>query len=257
MLLNDRDRRRTFVLLLLTMLLLVMPIAAHAQDEGPLGPYLVTLEPGQILEVDVYGYCLNYGLPFPGATLTPIETAGNELRVAASYSLEQAYVETNPYDVQLAVWYLSDGTRLAETDYTLADEIIAYAESGVLPPDIVDGVPFLVDSINAGYLDALVVDFINLTEPMSSASYGEGVLKITNISDQPQEIVIPYGTVFNDEGSGDQQDMLVFPKERPETPTTPPTGGLLSPIGWASVGLIMLSLPLLFGLHRWRERATA
>ena len=35
MLLYDRDRRRTFVLLVLTMLLLAMPIAAHAQDEGP------------------------------------------------------------------------------------------------------------------------------------------------------------------------------------------------------------------------------
>ena len=211
---------------------------------------------GTVLEVDVYGYCLNYGLPFPGATLTPIETAGKELRVAASYSLDKGYTETNPYDVQLAIWYLSDGTRLPETDYTLADEIIAYAESGVLPPDIVDGAPFLVDAINAGYLDALVVDFINLAEPISSASYGEGVLKITNISDQLQEIVIPYGTVFNDEGSGDQQDMLVFPKERPETPTQPPTGGLLSPAGWVMVGLMAMILPLWFILRRRHVRTT-
>lgn len=224
--------------LALVLLLSALPLAAFAQDGGAaIGPYVVTLQPGETTEIDVHGFCLNYGLPFPGDVLQPTELASDPLRNAAIYSLANGYIDSNAFDVEKAIWYLSDGTRLDGQDYTLADEIIAYANSGVQPADVVDGVPHMVELVTAGSLEASVSGFVNVA-PEQGSFFGSGTLTITNVSDAAQQFVVSYGTVTVDETDGDQQNMLVFPSQPAPVQATPPkTGGLLPAEGMALLAL--------------------
>ena len=157
--------------MVLALLLSALPLAALAQDGGTaIGPYIVTLQPGESTEIDVHGFCLNYGLPFPGDVLLPTELASDPLRNAAIYSMANGYIDSNAFDVEKAIWYLSDGTRLDGQDYTLADEIVAYANSGVQPADVVDGVPHMVELVMAGSLEASVSGFVNIAPEQGPSS---------------------------------------------------------------------------------------
>lgn len=241
--------------LVLALLLSAMPLAALAQESGTaIGPYIVTLQPGESMEINVHGFCLNYGLPFPGDVLLPTELASDPLRNAATYSLANGYVDDNPLDVERAIWYLFDGTRLDGQDYTLADKIIAYANSGVQPADVVDGVPHMIELVTAGSLEASVSGFVNVA-PEQGSFFGSGTLTITNVSQEPQQFVVSYGTVTVDETDGDQQNMLVFPSQpAPATPTPPASGGVLPAEAMALVALAGLGLSAL-GIGSVRRRS--
>jgi hypothetical protein len=242
--------------LVIAMLLSILPFQAFAQTGGKvIGPHIVTLQPGKTFEINVHGFCLNYGLPFPGAVLKPIELASAPLRNAAIYGLANGYIESNAFDVEKAIWFLSDGTRLKGQDYTLADKIIAYANSGVQPADVVAGVPHMVELVKAGSLQASISNFVNIA-PDKGSFFGNGKLKITNVSAKPQKFVVSYGSVALDEAAGDQQNMLVFPSDpAPVTATPPPTGGLLPPTWIAALaGLGLASLGLV-GLRRRSAKA--
>lgn len=250
-------RRSAALALVLVLLLSALPLAAFAQDGGTaIGPYIVTLQPGETTEINVHGFCLNYGLPFPGDVLQPTELASDPLRNAAIYSLANGYIDSNAFDVEKAIWYLSDGTRLDGQDYTLADEIIEYANSGVQPADVVDGVPHMVELVTAGSLEASVSGFVNIA-PEQGSFFGNGTLTITNVSDAAQQFVVSYGTVTVDEADGDQQNMLVFPSQpAPVTPTPPTTGGLLPAEGMVLLALAVLGLGAL-GIGSVRRRSIA
>jgi hypothetical protein len=253
--LSRRIARPLAIALALVLLLSALPLAALAQDGGTaIGPYIVTLQPGETTELEVHGFCLNYGLPFPGDVLLPTELASDPLRNAAIYSLANGYIDSNAFDVEKAIWYLSDGTRLDGQDYTLADEIVAYANSGVQPADVVDGVPHMVELVTAGSLEASVSSFVNVA-PEQGSFFGSGTLTITNVSQQPQQFVVSYGTVTVDEIDGDQQNMLVFPSQPAPVQATPPkTGGLLPAEGMALMALAGLGLVAL-GAGSARRRA--
>jgi hypothetical protein len=135
------------------------------------------------------------------------------------------------------------------------DEIVAYANSGVQPADVVDGVPHMVELVTAGTLEASVSGFVNVA-PEQGAFFGSGTLTITNVSDAAQQFVVSYGTVTVDETDGDQQNMLVFPSEPAPVPPTPPTtGGLLPVEGMAVLALAGLGLGAL-GIGSLRRRST-
>ncbi len=245
-----RSRSRqiaTPLALALVLLLVLRPLSAFAQDGGAVvGPYIVTLKPGETMEINVHGFCLNYGLPFPGSELKPSELASDALRNAAIYSLANGYIDSNAFDVEKAIWYLSDGTHLDGQDYTLADEIIEYANSGVQPADVVEGVPHMAEKIADGSLETAVTGFVNIA-PDKGSFFGNGTLSITNVSEKEQRFVVSYGTVAVDEAEGNQQNMLVFPSE--PAPVTPPnvpaTGALLPPAGMAAAALAGLGLAAL------------
>ena len=247
-------RRSAALALVLVLLLSALPMAAFAQDGGAaIGPYIVTLQPGESADIEVHGFCLNYGLPFPGDVLLPTELASDPLRNAAIYSLANGYIDSNAFDVEKAIWYLSDGTRLDGQDYTLADEIIEYATSGVQPADVVDGVPHMVELVTAGSLEASVSGFVNVA-PEQGSFFGSGTLTITNVSDAAQQFVVSYGTVTVDEADGDQQNMLVFPSQPAPVQATPPkTGGPLPAEGMALMALASLGLGTL-GIGQARRR---
>jgi hypothetical protein len=236
------------------LLMSILPLQAFAQEGGTvIGPHIVTLQPGAKTEIKVYGFCLNYGLPFPGAELKPVELAADPLRNAAIYALANKYIDSNAYDVEKAIWFLSDGTRLNGQDYTLADKVIAYANSGVQPADVVAGVPHLADKLTDGSLEAVVTGFVNIA-PEKGSFYGNGTLTITNVSQATQRFVVSYGTVSRDEAAGDQQNMLVFPIDPAPVTQPPATGALLPSAGIALVALAGLGLGTL-AAGRLRRRA--
>lgn len=241
----------------LSLILSFMPFQASAQEVTGtvVNPYIVTLQPGEDMEINVHGFCLNYGLPFPGEVLKPIELASDPLRNAAINSLATGYVDSDPFGVQRAIWSLSNDTRIADEDYTIADEMVAYANSGVQPADVVAGVPHMVDLVADGTLEAMVVDFVNVA-PEEGAFFGNGTLTISNISDAPQQFVVSYGTVVVDETEGDQQNMIIFPSAPAPVAPVPTTGALLSPVVLlALAGLAGLALGI-FALSRMRRRAS-
>ncbi len=250
-----RPRRRVAgpLAIALVLLLSILPLQAFAQDSGTaIGPYIVTLQPGESTEINVHGFCLNYGLPFPGDLLQPDALASDPLRNAAIYSLANGYIDSNAFDVEKAIWYLSDGTRLDGQDYTLADEIIAYANSGVQPADVVEGVPHMAELVADGALEASVTEFVNIA-PEQGSFFGNGTLTITNVSQAPQQFVVSYGTVTVDETEGDQQNMLVFPSQPAPVQATPPkTGGPLPAEGLALIALAGLGA---LGAGQARRRA--
>lgn len=253
---HPRSRRITKPLaavLLLALILSLLPFQAFAQDGGTVvGPYIVTLQPGETMEMEVHGFCLNHGLPFPGVELKPMDLASEPLRNAAIYGLANGYIDSNPFDFEKAIWYLSEGTRLEGQDYTLADEIIEYANSGVQPSDVVEGVPHMAEKIADGSLEASVTDFVNVA-PEAGSFFGGGTLTITNVSDAEQQFVVSYGTVALDEAEGDQQNMLVFPSKPAPITEVPSTGALLPPAGIALVALAGLGLGVL-GISGLRRR---
>ena len=190
-------------IIVLVLLFAAMPLQAFAQETEPpplpaASPYVVTLMAGELAELPVYGFCLNYSLPFPNTTLDMVDLAADPLRNAAIYSLETGYVDSNTWDVQKAIWYLSDETRIEDEDYTVADEIIEYANSGVTPVDVVEGVPHMMELVAAGALEAQVLDFVNIAEDLGSF-FGGGTLVITNVSEEQQQFVVSYGTVGADD----------------------------------------------------------
>lgn len=182
--------------------------AEHEQDAVPL---TVRLPANATIELTVNGHCMNRGIPFPGSTLEPVGLAPEAVRTAIAYSVGRNYLGTHPYDVQLAVWSLVDSVELDE-ESALAPGIIDYAGSGATPADLELNTPSLVEAVEAGTVSAQVVNFRNLTTP---PYFGVGTLVITNLTDEAQDLHIPYGVQFTDPANENVQDMAIFPAGQP------------------------------------------
>jgi hypothetical protein len=93
------------------------------------------------------------------------------------------------------------------------DEIADYAESGVEPGDMgTDCVP-LPDAVEDGLISADVSEFVNTTDP---EYFGKGKLALVNLTDEEQNICLPYATAYRDETQTGVQDMAVYPDQRPD-----------------------------------------
>lgn len=238
------------VLAVICAVVFFVPPVASAQEPDGAPPLVAEIPAGATVEVPIYGFCLNYTYPFPGETLRPIELASDPVRKAISYASANDYVATDPWQVQLAIWYFTEGKKVAGQVYGLADEIIAYAESSAPLPE--DGVtqPLLPDAVEDGIVSATIDDFANISPP-NFYFLGEGTLVLKNLTDKAVEILIPYGTRFRDEQATGKQDMGIFPQ--PVTPDNPPTGGLLPPAVLAGLGAAVLGLGGIVTARRRRK----
>jgi len=171
-------------------------------------PYEVTLEPGATLSVPVRGYCLNYGKPFPGQSLTAVDLAPDKVRTAIAYAIQKGYVDSDPFQVQLAVWNLVDGRRLPGQTYDVADEIIRFAEDAAAPEPA--GTRTLAAALGDKQVSATIADYKS-TSPANYPYKGEGALLLQNLSNEAQTLILPYGFRFRDTGTEDVQDMGIFP----------------------------------------------
>ncbi len=188
-------------------LLLCMVNVTLAQDAEP---YVVTLGPGETIEITVNGYCLQRDEPFPGSVLVYTGPISDPLQVAIDYSLESTYIESDLYDTQLAVWELTDEIR---PDFAgpVAVEVVDYALENPLPVTAALEFPSISALLDDGTLTAQVVDYVNLTTPQF---FGQGTLIITNESDEEVIFYIPTGVKFSDPDDESTQDVAIFVPRR-------------------------------------------
>jgi hypothetical protein len=184
----------------------------------------------------VHGFCLDYGLPFPGASLDAGDLAPDQVRQAISYALGQGYVTTEPWQTQLAVWYFVEGAKVDEEYSVVADEIIAFVEANAGSPEAGATAMPLHEAIAQGLVSATLDDFEN-TSPPEFFFIGSGTLVLTNLTDQPVEVLIPFGTRFAEAVDQGNQFMAVFVQPEVDPPMVPETGALLAPELMALIGL--------------------
>lgn len=227
--------------LALLLALIAAPGLAAAQETPAMAaPFIAQIGPNATVEVPIYGFCLNYGLPFPGAALDPTELAPDQVRQAIAYGVEQGYVTTDPWQVQLAVWNFIEGAKVNEEHSAVADEIIAFVEAGPALPEGDSTAVLLPDAIAQGLVSATLEDFTNVS-PAGFTFIGAGTLVLTNLTDQTLDVLIPYGTRSVEIGQSGNQDMGIFPQPDAEAPMVPKTGALLAPELLAFLSLAGLS----------------
>ena len=71
-------------------------------------PMSVKLPAEESVDVLVHGYCMDYGAPFPGEELEPIELAPDVIRNTVCYNIAKGYVEDEIWQAQLAIWRQTD-----------------------------------------------------------------------------------------------------------------------------------------------------
>ena len=174
---------------------------------------MVRLPANETANILINGYCMDYGLPFPGTSIRPVELAPNVVRNTICYNIAKAYVQEDLWQAQLAIWRQTDALDKG-TEFNLANETAAYSESDVIPGDIVDGCTELTKAVGAGTVSATIDDFENISDP---EYFGKGTLVMTNLTDSEQRICIPYGVRFTDETRDGVQDMAIYPSQNPDT----------------------------------------
>lgn len=223
-------------------LLMALPALAQAQETPAMPePFVAEIAAGETVEIPIFGLCLNYTYPFPGQALLAGVTEPDTVRKAIAYSVANDYITTDPWQVQLAVWYFTEGNTRVDEEYgAVADEIIAYAESDAPAPETGATAVPLDKAIADGTVTATLDDFTDVSPPGFSF-IGEGTLVITNTTDQPVSVLIPFGTRFSDGAVKGNQDMAIFAQPTAEQPRIPDTGGFLAPEMLAALGMLGLS----------------
>ncbi len=234
---GKRRMGRIMLVIALALLCATLPAAAFAENgDTPPPPFVAEIAANATVTIPIYGFCLNYTWPFPGQSLRPVELAPDTVRTAIGYILQKGYVITEPWQSQLAIWYFTEGGKVGETYEAVADEIIAYVEGGAPVPDAGSSAIPLPQAVADGIVTATIDDFQNASPP-GFFFLGSGTLVVTNLTDEPIKVLIPFGTRFQDQGSQETQTMGVFPQPTAEPPTLPETGGLLAPEWVAALGL--------------------
>jgi hypothetical protein len=204
---NSLYRRAGIGLIALAALLLSLGLGT-ARVGAQTGPSpsdttVLTIPAGQSAQLQVRGFCLDFGKDFPTGAVSPKELAKPELRAALNYAIQKGYVDSNPRQVEQAIWFLSDGTW-HNPEHVLAEEIVNNSKTGQAPTDPAKATT-VFDAISQGGLTADVT-FTALT---SDAFYGEGTLTIKNTGSADVQVYLPLGTVFPP-GSTAQQRLMGY-----------------------------------------------
>ncbi len=124
-------------------------------------------------------FCLDFGKKFPaGQTIKAQGLADDKVRGALSYALGKGYVQSNPYQVQLAVWNIRDGQAFHDINNrgtTVAQEIVSNA--GTVPAGSASAVGDLT--------------ITNITAADANAAYGTGTVQGMIASNVPIGFVLP------------------------------------------------------------------
>jgi hypothetical protein len=198
---------------------------------------------------------MDYGAPFPGEELKPLDLAPDVIRNTVCYNIAKGYVEDDIWQAQLAIWRLTDELDKG-SEFPLVDEIADYAESGVEPGDMGDDCIPLPEAVADGLVSADISDFENTTDP---EYFGKGTMVLTNLTDEVQNICLPYATAYKDEENSGVQDMAVYPDQQPdpkdvqEPELLPEAGGLEGTNSLLAI-LLPVAAVLLGGFEIWVRR---
>ncbi|MDQ2787863.1 MAG: hypothetical protein M3Y58_22980, partial [Chloroflexota bacterium] len=124
-------------------------------------------------------FCLDFGKKFPdGQSIKAQGLADDKVRGALQYALGKGYVQSNPYQVQLAVWNIADGQPFHDVNNrgtTVAQEIVANAGSA--------------PAGSAGDVSNITV--ANIKAADANAAYGTGTVTGTLPANVPVGFLLP------------------------------------------------------------------
>lgn len=142
----------------------------------------IVLEPGASATMKYQMFCVQYGTQLMAG---PVEFKGRSKHSAKhilAYAHAKGYIESNPVQVQLAIWRKMTGEWKAP-DHALAEDILKnYVK---FPAESEKGAIFMTDAIKAGTVKIEVMPVAPVTvanPPVSWPFLGEGQLTLTNVS---------------------------------------------------------------------------
>jgi hypothetical protein len=154
----------------------------------------ITLAPGQSSTLNFKVYCLEYGMPL---TKEPVEFKGRSQHGVVEilhYAHSKGYVDSNPGQVQLAIWRQRTGEWKA-ADHTVAEEIVKNASQTPTESKPAGDV-FLTDAVKAGTIQLAVSEVAPVNVPNSPVTWpwlGEGRMTLTNTAKESVTIVVRDG----------------------------------------------------------------
>jgi hypothetical protein len=144
----------------------------------------IILKPGAGVILNYKMFCIQYGMVISAG---PVEFKGRSQHSAKhilAYADSKGYLDSNPVQVQLAIWRKTTGEWKA-ADHALAAEILKkYVE---FPPESEAGAVFMTDAIKSGIIKIQVMPVTPLkvaNPPVNWLFMGDGRLTLTNTSSQ-------------------------------------------------------------------------
>lgn len=181
--------------------LLVSPAFGSADSARQQGPRSVTIPAGGSVTLQSRAFCQDFGKDFPTAEISAKGLADSKIRAALNYAISKGYAETNPTQVELAVWFLRDNTWHGD-QHTVAQEIL---DNATTPPnDSGDGIS-IVDAVAQNKASA-TAKYVPQTK---DNFYGDGQITIKNLTNADLKVFMPIGVVFAAD-SGNFQGLVAY-----------------------------------------------
>ncbi|MCW5853030.1 MAG: hypothetical protein KIT87_23385 [Anaerolineae bacterium] len=201
-------------------LLNVIPVAAQTNgvDLPPL-----TLRPGQSVTLSIRALCIQYTMPFP-RDFPPIAGLADPKYVQiVRYALSKGYVDSDPYQVQLALWRAQTGQWVNTYMRARAEEIFNNANQAPPPPP--GAGPSLVDAIQANTVQVSYQQWTPVQNGLPDSDQpwlATGEIVVRNPGTASLTLSLPQGLFLD--APGQTQDMiLIFTPTQPQATTTPAT----------------------------------
>ena len=112
-------------------------------------------------------YCLDFGKTFPAQIGKPLHRADDEVLRVLKVALEGGYTESDPLQVQLAIWHVIEEEWVfdeSEIPQTLADELLVAAETADVTPLEGEGIP-VTQAVDEGLVTLASEDFQAIDAP--------------------------------------------------------------------------------------------
>ena len=208
---------------LLLILLGVPPLAAQTPGVD-LPP--ITVQPGQSVVLSVKALCLQYTTPFPRDFPPIAGLADPKFVQIVRYALSRGYVDSDPYQVQLALWRAQTGQWVNTFPRARAEEI--FNNVGQAPPPPPGTGQSLADAVQANTVQVSYQRWTPVQNGLPDTAQpwlATGEIVVRNPGTTPLTLSLPQG-LFLDAPRRDQDMILVF---TPTQPQTTPTAGTATP----------------------------
>jgi len=193
---------------------------AQETQAAPPVPANFTVAAGQSATVRVNVFCLDFSKDFPtGQNIVPGAPADEKLRSALAYAIDKGYDQSNPRQLQLALWNLRDNVfhTNAGENKTIAQEVI---DSVAKAPTVAAGTgTALADAVKNGQATVTATGVQPLVQ---GEFYGTAVLEIKNTGTSSLTLSLAPGTVFTANGTN-FQTLIGYPTGAQSSPASQAT----------------------------------
>ncbi len=180
------------------------------------------LNPGESATLFIRAFCTEYTIPF-ARTFPSLGTPADPVAInVLRYALEKRYTETEPYQVQLALWRATVGRWVTGEPRVIAEEIYDNALRMAPPPAPPSGVPTLTEAVQSGTLKVVYQNWAPVTNvPNANPPWlGSGEMVVSNPGPLPVVVALPHGILLNPQG-GAQKMVLYFVRVQLQATATP------------------------------------